>query len=128
MAHSFPCILIVAVSVLTALTGCFSDRPLHEKDYQRFWCKKHKGELEFRLNDGARVDCLTAEYAVEVEYAQKWAEAIGQSLFYAKSTGRKPGILLILGDKGDERFARRLRTVTVEEKIKVWTIRPQDLK
>lgn len=117
-------LLLLALSVIS---GCFGSRVLHEKDYQVYWCDKYKGELEYRLSDGTRVDCLTSEYAVEVEYAHKWAEAIGQSLFYAKMTGKKPGIVLIMREHGDERFAKRLREVASQEKIKVWTVRPHDV-
>lgn len=119
--------LLLFLVTATVISGCFGSSVLHEKDYQRHWCKKHKGELEHRLSDGTRVDCLTSEYAVEVEYAQKWAEAIGQALFYAKMTGRKAGIVLIMTERGDERFAKRLREVASAEKIKVWTIRPSAL-
>lgn len=124
---SFSRLLLFLVSI-AVISGCFGSSALHEKDYQRHWCKKHKGELEHRLSDGTRVDCLTSEYAVEVEYAQKWAEAVGQSLFYAKMTGRKAGIVLIMTERGDERFAKRLREVASAEKIKVWTIRPDNLR
>ncbi len=113
---------------MALISGCFGNKQLHEKDYQRYWCDKHNGELEYRLSDGTRVDCLTSEYAVEVEYAHKWAEAIGQSLFYAKMTGKKPGIVLIMREKGDERFAKRLRTVAGQEGIKVWTVRPHEVR
>lgn len=108
------------------LAGC-AHKPLHEKDYQRWWCEKHNGEMEYRLKDGTRVDCLTPEYAVEVEFAHKWAESIGQALYYARSTARKPGVLLILKDKGEERFLKRLKVVAKEQGIKVWTVRPKDL-
>ena len=120
--------LLLLLITATAISGCFGSRVLHEIDYQQHWCKKHKGVLEYRLSDGTRVDCLTSEFAVEVEYAHKWAEAIGQSLFYAKMTDRNPGIVLIMAEKGNERFAKRLREVASQEKIKVWTIRPHDLK
>lgn len=127
MGYNFFRLLLFLVTA-TVISGCFGSSVLHEKDYQRHWCKKHKGELEYRLSDGTRVDCLTSEYAVEVEYAQKWAEAVGQSLFYAKMTGRKAGIVLIMTERGDERFARRLREVASAEKIKVWTIRPDNVR
>lgn len=52
-------------------------------------------ELEHRLSSGGRVDCLDSEYAIEVDYADKWAEAIGQSLYYAASTQRKPAVILL---------------------------------
>lgn len=67
--------IFLSLSLLLA-AGC-SHAPLHEKDYQRWWCEKHGGELEYRLPDNTRIDCLTNEYAVEVEYALKWAESIG---------------------------------------------------
>ena len=113
--------------LLLLLAGCFGGGPLHERDYQRFWCGKHHGILEQRLEDGTRVDCLTTEYAVEVEYAHKWAEAIGQSLFYARMTSRKPGIVLIMREHGDERYLKRLRKVAGEQGIKIWTVKPHDL-
>lgn len=118
--------LFLIFSLLLA-AGC-AHKPLHEKDYQRWWCEKHAGELEYRLPDKTRVDCLTKEYAVEVEYAPKWAESIGQALYYAQSTGRKPAVLVIVRDKDDERFLKRLRVVAKEQGIKVWTIRPKDLE
>jgi len=83
--------------------------------------------MEHRLPDGTRVDCLTREYAVEVEYAPKWAESIGQALYYAQSTGRKPAVLVIVRNDTDGRFLKRLRAVAKEREIKVWTIRPQDI-
>lgn len=110
------------------LSGCFGGRPLHERDVQRFWCDRHHGEQEHRLTDGTRIDCLTTEYAVEVEYAAKWAEAIGQSLFYARMTDRKPGIVLIMRERGDERFLKRLRKVAGEQGIKVWTVKPHEVE
>lgn len=33
--------------------------------------------------------------AIEVEWAEHWAEAVGQSSYYASGTGRKPGIILL---------------------------------
>lgn len=112
--------------VLFACFGC-AHAPLHEKDYQRWWCHRHNGTLEYRLPDGTRVDCLTKEYAVEVEFAQKWAESIGQALYYAQQTDRTPGIVLIMRTAHDEQYAKRLRTVAKQQGIKVWTVRPRDL-
>jgi hypothetical protein len=54
-------------------------------------------ELEKHLPSGGRVDCLAAEYAIEVDWANHWAEALGQSLYYAGATNRKPGIILLCG-------------------------------
>ena len=75
-----------------------------EKDYQEVWCKKAGGITEYVLDDGTRVDCLTDEYAIEFDFAPKWAEAVGQSLYYALKTGKKPGIVLILEKEKERRF------------------------
>lgn len=117
--------LLVILPIM--LAGC-AHKPLHEKEYQQWWCRKHNGEMEYRLKDGTRVDCLTGEYAVEVEYAHKWAEAIGQSLYYARETGRKPAVLMIVRNHGDERFLKRLRAVAKEQGIRVWTVRPKEVE
>lgn len=50
---------------------------------------------EVPTKSGARIDCLNLEYAIEIDWTEKLAEAIGQSLDYAHETGRKPGVILI---------------------------------
>jgi hypothetical protein len=64
-----------------------------ESTWQRRYCEGM--ELEKHLPSGGYVDCLSPEYAIEVDWAQHWAEAVGQSLYYASATGRKPGIILL---------------------------------
>lgn len=77
-----------------------------EADYRDRWCDEHDGQAEVVLYDRTRVDCLTETFAVEVDWAPKWAESIGQALLYAEITGRDPAVLLIVGD-GDGRFLAR---------------------
>jgi hypothetical protein len=63
---------------------------------------KYKAKTEVRLEDGSRVDLLSDDYAIEVDYPKKWAESIGQSLHYAELTGKKPGVILLLSDPATE--------------------------
>lgn len=93
-----------------------------EKDYQQDWCGERKGITEYVLDDGARVDCLLPDYAVEFDFAEKWAESIGQSLYYAEKTGRKPAVVLILENKKDKKYLERLIEVAEDHGITVWTI------
>ena len=79
-----------------------------EKYYQDKWCKENNGKTEVVFSDGSRCDCLTDKYAVEVDFAPKWAEAIGQVLHYAALTGKKPKILLIQHNKKDQVYYDRL--------------------
>ena len=81
----FTCLLLVGMHTNASKA--------QESIYQRRYCEGM--ELEKHLPSGGRVDCLSPEYAIEVEWAQHWAEAVGQSLYYAGATNRKPGIILL---------------------------------
>ena len=74
--------------------------------------------IEHRLWDGTRVDLLGG-FAVEVDWATKWAEAIGQSLYYGLVSGRDPGIVLLM-KKGEERYVYRCQTVCAAKDIRLW--------
>lgn len=99
---------------------------LPERAYQTAWCNARGGQMEVVMFDKTRLDCLLTEYAVEVDFAHKWAEAIGQAMHYARLTGKPPGILLIIESSDDEKHLMRLRETAYW--IKVWTIRPEDIR
>lgn len=67
-----------------------------EPSYQHAWCSAHNGIEEYENQDKTRVDCLTEYHAVEFDFANKWAESIGQALHYQLMTGKKAMIVLIL--------------------------------
>jgi len=94
----------------------------NEKHYQTLLCDKLGGVMEFRLKDSTRVDCLTDEYAIEVDWAKKWAEGIGQSLYYAEMTNKKPAVALIVGKK-DQRFLNRINKVASKAGITIMKIK-----
>ena len=79
-----------------------------EADYVNAYCK---GIVEYKLLDKTRVDCLTDEYAIEFDWAKKWAESVGQSLYYAKKTGKKPAVAIIMKSPTDERYIKRIEEV-----------------
>lgn len=116
---------LLLVLLIVGLLGFFTGKAYAlERDYQVPWCKAHDGTLEYVLDDRTRVDCLTATHAVEVDFAPKWAEAIGQSLYYSAKTGRRAGILLILRSTDDERFLVRIKEAIRMQclPIDVWTV------
>lgn len=119
-------ILRPALLVLLAFySGTSEPARLHlEKWYQERWCVN--GQTEYVLPDLARVDCLTDEYAVEADFADKWAESIGQALYYASQTGRKPGILMIVEQDSDCHYLFRLYQAILAAgvPVRVWIIRP----
>ena len=68
----------------------------NETSYQRTWCIAHNGIMEYENKDYTRVDCLTDNNAVEFDFANKWAESVGQALHYQRMTGKKGKVVLIL--------------------------------
>jgi len=84
---------------------------------------RYNGKREVILWDETRVDLLTPTHAIEVDWAKgsKWAEAIGQALYYAELTGKKPGIILLTEDpRADRRFIFRCQTVCSKYGIRLW--------
>ena len=114
--------IFILVSLIFFL-GCQQNEPKkhNERYYQQKLCKKLNGKMEVRLPDKTRVDCLTNKYAIEVDWAKKWAEGIGQSLYYAYMTGKKPAVALICGKK-DKRYLKRLNKVAKKEHIKIFIL------
>ena len=74
----------------------------NESSYQHAWCSAHKGIEEYENQDKTRVDCLTEYHAVEFDFANKWAESIGQALHYQLMTGKKAMVVLILEEPEKE--------------------------
>jgi hypothetical protein len=82
------------------------DRLRTERDYQLKCNAILQGKIEYRLADNTRVDILTDDLAIEVDFAKKWYEAIGQAVHYSRHTNKKPAILLIVKDTLDEKYVK----------------------
>ena len=93
---------------------------MKEAYYVSQWCSDDFGKREFILWDNTRVDCLSKDYAIEFDFAKKWAESIGQSLYYAKMTGKKPAVVLILTQLEDYKYVKRIERL--ESDIKIFLI------
>lgn len=81
-------------------------------------CNDLGGTMEYVLFDRTRVDCLTDKYAIEVDFAKKWAESIGQALYYADVTNKEPVVALIVGED-DEKYVERVKRIAKTHGIKV---------
>ena len=108
-----------------------SKKTYTERTYQDAFAKTLKGSrTEVVASNGTRCDILTNEYAIEVDFAKKWQEAVGQSLNYSVEFNKKAGILLILESEKDKVFLDRLTTLVAEKnlQITIWTITPAEIK
>jgi hypothetical protein len=62
-------------------------------------------------------------YAIEVDFAKKWAESVGQALYYAEMTGKKPAVGFIVFDTAtDARRMHRLEVLAEKYHIKIFKI------
>jgi hypothetical protein len=113
---------LLTIFIILLATNANAKRLHKERWYQERDCK---GIAEYPLVDSTRVDCLMEDYAVEFDFANKWAESIGQSLHYGKMTGKKPGIALIMERSKDVKYYNILMD-NIEHynlPIKVWVIK-----
>lgn len=105
----------------------YAARQHPESFYQERFCKSIPGaQMEVIAPDGTRCDILTDEYAIEVDFANKWAEAIGQALNYAIQFNKLPGIVLISESPNDYKYIVRLNTIIAHFKlpIRLWRVEP----
>ena len=85
-----------------------------ERYYQEKFAREIGGQVEVVMRDGTRCDILTATHAIEVDFARKWAEAIGQSLHYALHTGKRPAVALIVLSPSDNKYVERVQKISAE--------------
>ena len=92
-----------------------------ESYYVNQWCTNDFGRREAVLWDMTRVDCLAKDYAIEFDFAKKWAESIGQALYYSKMTGKPPAVTLILTSPADYRYVKRIERL--DNGIKIFLVK-----
>lgn len=100
-----------------------------ERDYVEALAAQMPGaETEVVLWDSTRCDIVWSNIAYEVDYAPKWAEAIGQSLYYADVLNMKPGIILLVKDlRKEKQFIYRCQTVCNKRGIILSIVETKDV-
>jgi len=123
MKNYFTGLILISCLCLVQFAGAFEygytnngfkyvKHPHSESSYQHAWCSLHKGVEEVENADKTRVDCLTSAHAVEFDFANKWAESIGQALHYQKMTGKKGMVVLILENpKAEMVYYKRVKAL-----------------
>ena len=103
-------IFLVGLVSLICVSNANAARLHPEAWYQDQFCARPGWEKEHILPDRARIDCLTPTHAFEVDFADKWAEGIGQALYYASQTDKVAGLVIIIEDpERDVRYLRRIK-------------------
>jgi len=95
-------------------------RRLTENEHSVILAAKYNAKREVVLWDRTRVDLVTDEYVFEIDFAKKHYEAVGQSLWYAIVTDKKPAIILLAVPRDDDRFVYRCQAVCAKHGIKLF--------
>lgn len=90
--------------------------------------KTLKGQTEVKVENG-RVDIVTDDNAIEVEWASNWKHSVGQALWYGLQTTKRPGIILLMNNLEDRKYGIMLGSALefagIKDKIDVW-LYPED--
>ena len=103
---------------------CSFAQAQNEAHYIELLNQNHfQGQTEVKVPNG-RADIVNDEYAIEVEWAEKWKNSIGQALWYGLQTNKKPGIVLVMKDVSDRKYGIMLQSALdyagIGDQIKVW--------
>lgn len=74
------------------------DLDVAEGAYERDWADAlaaHLGGQTEVVIELGRVDVVTPSQAIEVDWAAKWKEGLGQATYYGHATGKRPVVALI---------------------------------
>ena len=116
------CVIFTIQSLLILTLPCHAGQH-REKWYVDNYCKQQfKGFPEYHLPNGKSIDCLTDEYAMEFGFPYNHYEDIGQALYYAHKSGKKPGIVFVVSGKDDIETINEIRDVCDKHGIKIWTV------
>ena len=126
--NSYIFVLFIIVFLPTLKAQSNLEHYRYEYEYQAVIHQQVGGQREYRVQNGI-VDILTDDYAIEVEFASKWKESIGQALWYGMQTNRLPAIVLIKKEKSDDTRIRYLASTLdymgLGDKVRLW-VYPDD--
>ena len=112
--------IMISSLAISALSGPLAlEQDLLERDFQTGLCADLLQNCY--LPNGTYVDCISSTHAIEVEFSQKWAEAIGQALMYASELKRRPEIILICRPETSQ-SACPTHAYLIEQTVTYWRI------
>lgn len=120
-------VYLVIIVLAAALNLSKAEGKKNEAFYRDAWAKANGGTTEVQMGDKTRCDIVTKTHAIEVEWANKWAEGIGQALWYSFQTNKKAGIVIIMSSEKDKKHLMRLRSLIAGKNlnIDVWVVTPK---
>ncbi len=122
--------ILTLLLILIPAASPAAARVNEKADYSKNWCEKIGGKLRVLVQNKTVVDCLTDQFAVKISFADEWASAIGYARYYAVTTGRDPGVALIVESPAQEFSLLVFLLTAIKDDSKnwrVWVVKPEDL-
>jgi hypothetical protein len=112
---------VTLIIIIALIPSIVSAKHLHpERWYQEKYCR---GKMEVVMPDNTRCDCVTDYHAIEFDFAEKWAEGLGQALNYGFQANKRPAVYLIIEEPADLVYWIRLNSISKHYGLPVDTIK-----
>lgn len=103
---------VVSAFALTATAWDYYQFDLPSQAPEALWRDALSAELnaqhEVRV-EGGRIDVMTDDEAIEIDWPHKWHEGLGQALHYSDATGKKATLALISYSQGLDTLTAKSR-------------------
>ena len=117
-------ILLLLFVLLLFTSNTCSNRKIH---FKNVFNKYINGKQNVPLDDYKNiVDIVSDTFAIDVEFAPRWAMSIGHSLYGATKLNKKPAILLITYKGYDGKYIDILMPIANKYNITVWVMNYSD--
>ncbi len=98
----------IIIILFLATGNLYAKNKKFEKEYQAIDCKARNGKAEVVVK-GGRIDCETKHFVIEYDLARKWAECLGQALYYSAVKDKFGLCSLIIENKKDYKYLKKLK-------------------
>lgn len=117
-------ILLLLFVLLLSASTC----PNREVHFKKVFSQYVNGKIDVPLNEyNNTVDIVSDTFAIDVEFAPRWARSIGHSLYAATKLNKKAGILLITHNNSHDKYSHDkyiniLMPIANKYNITVWVM------
>lgn len=103
----------LSTAAILCMTASLSAEPVRKNEayYRDLLAIEVGGKVEQQMGDGTRCDIITDTHAIEVDWASKWKEGIGQALWYGFQSNRPAKLALIVRNQRDRVHVLRCRSL-----------------
>jgi hypothetical protein len=99
--------LKIILILLLTISNVNAKNKMLEKEYQAIDCEARGGKSEVTIK-GGRIDCETKYHVIEYDFANKWAECLGQIMYYSKMKNKIGLCVLIVENNSDYKYVKKL--------------------